>query len=744
MGIKKFLKMLLPYIGAITCSFFILVWVLRLWDADLSVPFIYDSDGLPNLVLVKGMINNGWYLHNSYVGMPSGLDYHDFPFSENFHLLLIKLISLFCPDHSTTMNIFYLLVFPLTTATSFFVFRHFKFSSATSFLGSILFTFLPYHLLRGEGHIFLSSYYAVPLMVMVILLIFENGAILFKPDSKSDGKLKLNLLAPKFIMSIFVCILTGSTGIYYAFFGSFFLLIAGLSASISRKRFYPLLVSGILVFVISITILISIAPNLWHIYNKGRTEVARRNPADAEIYGLKIIQLILPVDGHRVPFLHKLKNAYNYGPSRPLINENTTSSLGGIGSLGFLVLIGWLLYRNPKSRNSELKINLSILNGAAVFLGTMGGFGALFAFLIPQIRCYNRISVYIAFFSFFAVTLVLEDLMHKRVNLIKKMPLVYPLIFVLAIIGILDQTTEFCASLYQSVKREYSSDADFVRKIESSTPKNAMIFQLPYVPFPESGPVHKMRDYSLFKGYLHSKQLRWSYGAMRGREGDRWQKMVSKLPISELVETASAVGFTGIYIDRFGYGDMGTALEKELMDFLKTDTIISKDGRLFFIKFPDKMHTVELIKKRQAIDGRMGTTEDLFSFDSSKVNAGLRAGSIDVFDVTRNPHPWKESRINKIHTAGWAFDPIAQKPAKSIVILDNGTPLTKVPVHINRKDVASTLGNSDLLVTGWAVILPGEKLGKGKHRLEFFAELLDGTFAPLQNNKGAIHIDVEN
>jgi hypothetical protein len=85
--------------------------------------------------------------------------------------------------------------------------------------------------------------------------------------------------------------------------------------------------------------------------------------------------------------------------------------LGVIGSLGFLALLGCFLLGTPGgTRRGEsadvahrvLLRDVSILNLSAVLLGTIGGFGSLVALVISsKIRAYNRISIYIAFFSLF-------------------------------------------------------------------------------------------------------------------------------------------------------------------------------------------------------------------------------------------------------------------------------------------------------------------------------------------------------
>jgi phosphoglycerol transferase len=109
-----------------------------------------------------------------------------------------------------------------------------------------------------------------------------------------------------------------------------------------------------------------------------------------------------------------------------------------------------------------------------------------------------------------------------------------------------------------------------------------MIFQFPYIPFPEHPPVNGMIDYDHFKAYLHSKSLHWSYGAIKGREGDAWQKSIVVRPVPELVESLSFAGFNGIYVDRYGYGDNGAAIESALSKSIGTNRISSNSGRLAF------------------------------------------------------------------------------------------------------------------------------------------------------------------
>jgi phosphoglycerol transferase len=568
------------YSGAALLSILILVGVLKLWKADLTVPFNYVGDGILHAAYIKGTIENGWYWHNSFIGMPTGLELYDYPAIDNLQFLLIKGLSLLRPEHAWVLNIFFLLTFPLTTLTSLYVFRRFNLSYVVSLFASLLYTFSPYHFLRNEGHLFLSAYYILPFVIMVAIWI-ASGELLSRDESKGWHLHKANV-----IFSTVVCVLIGSSGIYYPFFSCFFLIVAGVSASIYWKNLRHILVSLSLAGLIFTVLLINLSPSLAYVYKNGDTQITQRGPAEAEYYGMRIAQMLLPISGHRIGVFNAVKRRYNEGP---LMTENDSASLGAAGSIGFLMLLGWLFYRKPIAsktnldRTHVLLDHLSVLNLSALLLATIGGFGSIFALLVSaRIRTYNRISIFIGFISLFALALVLEGTYQRRAKSARARTVFYVFISFFLVAALLDQTSKHYVPDYQGIKAEYGNDAAFVSRIESSLPANSMIFQLPYAPFPEYPSVNQMKVYDHFRGYLHSKALRWSYGAMKGREGDSWQKRVSSLPVGELVLKLAFAGFNGIYIDRYGYADKGAQIESEIAHTLGSEPFISGDGRLVF------------------------------------------------------------------------------------------------------------------------------------------------------------------
>ena len=560
---KHNLKTLGEYALVVILCLLILTWTMQLWRADFKVPFMYFVDSLFYSVAIKGSIEHGWWLHNPSLGAPEGLNFESYPAMENFQFALIKLLTLFTSNHALVLNIFYLLTFPLTALTSFYFLRSFRFSFGAALVVSLLYAFLPFHFFQSY-HLMVAAYYLVPLMVLVVAWIC----------------LEERLRGRKAIASLVICVIAGSCGVYYPHFFCFLLLVAGVFSWWNRRNVAPLLTALVLTAVVAGTVVINHLPSIMYQRAHGAAAMGNRSVGDVEIMGLKITQLLLPIGGHRNEKLAALKARYNLGP---LINENDTSSLGIIGSIGFLVLIGAIFSRRQLPPLVEA---LSRLNIAAVLLGTIGGFSALFAlFVSAQVRAYTRISVFIAFFSFIVVAWLL-DLLFKKLPA-PRLRLVYSVgLVVVLVAGVWDQTgtSFFFIPEYEKNKREYQSDAEFVGRIEASLPPNAMVFQLPYMPFPESPPLYQMKPYEHYKAYLHSKTLRWSYGAPLGDDEDKWQQTVSALPTPELVKSVRAAGFSGIYLNLDGYADRAK-LQNELRAALGVEPIWNREANLLFFKF---------------------------------------------------------------------------------------------------------------------------------------------------------------
>jgi phosphoglycerol transferase len=319
-------------------------------------------------------------------------------------------------------------------------------------------------------------------------------------------------------------------------------------------------------------------PSMSYALQHGRNhEVAERRSWEAEVYGLSLSQLLLPVTGHRVPLLRQLKERY-MAATEPLNGADGVTSLGLVGDVGFLLLLGMAMsQRDAEPSRVGLLRSLGVLVFLAVLLAMIGGFGSLIALLItPQIRGYSRINVLIAFMSLFAVVILLENLLRAHPRLGKA------LVPAVLILGLYDQASVLAVRPYAETKVTFASDAELVRRIESRVSAGTAVFELPYVSFPEGAAVESLGGYDAARPYLHSHALRWSFPAMRGRVGDLWLRDVSARPPGRILETVAAIGFGGILIQRDGYSDDGSAIESALRTTLGDEPLVSSNGRLAF------------------------------------------------------------------------------------------------------------------------------------------------------------------
>lgn len=335
--------------------------------------------------------------------------------------------------------------------------------------------------------------------------------------------------------------------------------------------------------IVAAALSVNLLPTFMNDQTHGHLAVVSRNPQDAETYGLKIAQLIIPGVGHRVDALRRFGEYYNR--VAPLVTENRVAYLGFIGIAGFLYLV-FLLLRNHASDSRLCK--LSMLNVTVLLLGTVGGFSSLFSFIVSNtITSYGRICVYIAFFSLLALALVAERAAAKWMTTRLRRAAFGVALAGLVWLGLYDQYPIDVD--YNALRQQYVEKDWFVARIESLVPANSTIFQFPYFPFPEHGPVEQLSDYALLAPYLHSKTVHWSYGVIKGRRGDAWDASVAAMPVEEAVDKLAQAGFSGIYVARDGYADHGAKLETSLRSLLGKPKAVTAKGDCAFYSLIDRV-----------------------------------------------------------------------------------------------------------------------------------------------------------
>ncbi|MDF3197112.1 sugar translocase [Pseudomonas sp. 1912-s] len=542
------------------------------WWPDLSAPYRYSGDSLSHAWMAQRDYE-GWVFEGARSGYPFGSNFLDYPGSDFANHLLLKILAIFSGSSFKAASLFFLLSFPAGFIASYVVGRAFGLFRSFSFVGALLFIFLPFHMLR-INHLFYTWYFVVPIFFYISFMLFSASVDTKKKPAKDFFRLKTGALVVGLLM-------LASFGVYYALFGVVVVLLGGILGWARTGRMSIVARALLIVSVLVAGVFINIAPNLIYTRHAGvNPEVAQRSSAESELYGFKLMQLVLPRADHRVSRLGNVTKSYN--SSFPLINENTTSTLGVIGAVGLLVAFCVLLL---SLAGKEIDRRLSFLV-AIVFvlfmLGTVGGLGAIFStFISSSIRAWNRISVFVGFGAILIFFIALQILMKKHLSKVKSYPAAAAVL--LLIVGLYDQTVPACASCTADVKSAYQSDRDFVQAIESRLPAGAAVYQLPYIGFPETPPLYHLNGYQLAAGVLQSKALHWSFGGMKGRDGDLFYRSLSKESAEKQLGVIQRLGFNGIYLDRRGYEDNGQALIQEFTALLGAGpSISSADGNIVF------------------------------------------------------------------------------------------------------------------------------------------------------------------
>ena len=558
-----------------------LVWTYQLWRADIGIPLQYGSGGDITLegILAKDIVDHGGILHDPELGAPGEQDLRDFPLPDAVTTLSMKAMSWFIKSWGLIMNLYFFGGFLLTAWIGFAVLRHFGMARAPAMVAALLFDFLPYHFYRGEWHLHLSAYFVIPLGVLVMLWLM-SGERLFQM-ARRGRFLRWPVPSKKGGAALLICLLLGSDGAYYCFFSILLLLAAGLYRFFEERSFRRLGAALLLAGIVGTAAVLNLLPNILHILAAGKDpEVVVRTPISAELYALKFMQLVLPIPGHRFPPLAVFRAAYDRAQPG-ILTEAQAAALGAFGAAAFCFLLFSLVAGSPWERHRDLIRRLSRLNICAFLLGTLGGVGSLVAWTLwSQIRAYNRISIFIGFFSAMALAAVLDEIWRRWPRTAIYRVAWGGVMAAILMAGVFDQTSRNWIPAYEQHRSEYANDADFCVRAEKWLPRSAMVLELPIVSFPETEMPGKMLSYDEFLPYLHSASLRWSYGAMKGRYWGLWQSHLAKLPFDEMLATAAATGFRAIYIDRNGYADRGAEIGARL-DGLGLKHIEGRGGRFW-------------------------------------------------------------------------------------------------------------------------------------------------------------------
>jgi len=595
---------------------------LRLWRADLAVPLRYSAndDTKFYIALIKGILDHGWYLTNPSLGAPFGQQLYDFPQgADNLNLLAIKGLGVIWPHAAVVINLFFLLTFPLTALAAYAVLRRLGISSPSAVVCAVAFALLPYHFFRSDSHLLLSAYYSIPLGAYLFMRVLAGEPLFSLGPTRRRRWTRW--ASRRTGWTVLICVVIGSTGLYYAVF-AFVLVLAGALLALVARRGRAAVGAGLLsCALIAAVLAVNLAPTIVYQLEHGGNAEVTRSAGAGDGLDLSLSYLILPPLHDRIAPLRHVTEQYAASTPPHGYCEQCYESLGTVGSIGLLWLavvalaacVGAPLALRRRGRYGAAAAGVAV----CILVGATGGLSSLLrVFVTADIRAWNRVSVLIAFFSLIAVGLLLDTAREwLRVRRLGG-ALFGLLLAVLLATTIYEQTSSFFVPAYAKNAREYNSDGRFVAGIERRLPAQAEVFELPYVPFPEGyqpfmGPGQTIPfseninfEYELARDYIHSTRLRFSFGAMKGRPAD-WEAQLAAKPLVLAVAGAAAAGFQGVVVDPRGYpGALATTMESTLRRMLGVEPILSPDRGLRFYDlrpYQRRMRTTNTLAQLRAL-----------------------------------------------------------------------------------------------------------------------------------------------
>ena len=570
--------------------------VTQLWNADLRVPFQYthaprddEQDATLDMMLIKNVHETGWFNSNPKLNAPFKQEWAEWPMGGDLLAYGIKKgIVDATGDVPLTFNLFWLLTFPLTALVAFPVMRALRCSWSTALVGAVLFSLAPYHFRNGAAHENLAFYVGIPIIVLLCMKVLG-------PDSglPSVSAFRHRAAWWRIRWLLLGTVLLGVTGIYYLAFLLSLLAICATVGALAHRR-PGRLVMALLFGVVGLgaSVLANLPTLLFRAHHATNIlGVPDRRLGVAEFYPLRIVELLSPVTAHRFgPFAALADRLYEPG-----LQGLGTAQLGLAAAIGFVIAIVAVLVRVVRGgdrRGWTFEARLGVVILASLILATKGGVSrALELTGLGGIRAWTRIAIVVAFASIVVFARLLDRLRVRVARWVARRAWRRPRlawVSILAVVlvgGVFDQaspalmpnpTTSTAARENASAREHrWKADAAFVASLERHLPRAAMVFQLPVADFPEHGVVERMSAHDPIKeGYLHSRSLRWSAGGIRGRSGE-WQWPASVLHARELVRGLSAMGFSGLMVDRLGFPDDGVVEVKKLRRWLGAPIVTS-------------------------------------------------------------------------------------------------------------------------------------------------------------------------
>lgn len=570
----------------------------RLWLYDLKVPFVYEGDALGIQTYIKCWIDGEKWSATTLGGAPFTNNRWTALMDGPIFLIPMYVLARVTKCVGYTINFTFIFTYFLSAVCTYYFLRKNNVSRLTSFLGGVIYAFIPGHYLRNISHLMVGSVFVIPLFVQSTMELAQG--LMCKEEYAVKSKLSRKQLFRSMDRNVYKAVLNifliSMSTLYYGFFSLMLIVFAGIYAAVKTGKARHLFYSAFLVLQNFIFIIALYIPQVMQdTTEKVKTTYVSRWVSDLDAYGIKLAQLILPVQGHRVTALRYLKALYDdaYGNT-----ETAWSSLGIIMSLGLIVSILFIIL--PLKEHTQIKL-LGSFNLFMILVGTIGGGASIIGLFFYSIRCYNRLSYFIGAYSLLG-SMILFDKLICGVNQ-KYKNLAVVLLIGICFLGVLDEVP---AQKYRQTSQkqndtaQYYEDELFVSQIESYEGTGAMIML-----FPLNSSLIKGYELSSEGGYLgynqarmplHAHTSRWNIGMGLevGGIGDQWMASVNDMQFTDQLKMFIAAGYDGIVLYSDGYDEERyETMKNNLEKYISEPVCTSTDGKWTYYSLGEVKNAVK-------------------------------------------------------------------------------------------------------------------------------------------------------
>ncbi len=554
---------------------------------------------------ILGLLNSGWagsdmlstyvnaevwsgfsYAPTTHFGFPLGMNLNYFPGIDITENVFAQIVTNITGQPFVGVNLLVIISFPLVAALMYLVIRMTGLRGPLAIALAVTASLLPFHWGRALGHTYLATLYSAAIGLALVLLIGSGQFERLRGLGTKRQKVIRNTVISLMVVTI------AWTGVYFVAFT----LLLGLAALIwrfaHRARLKELVIDAVPFIGVGVLAVIGFIPALLTLRaDPPLLALGERLPYESVTFAGNVAVALLPLPQSSLPMMGAYNNKIVEAISAAPWGEGTAITNHGtwITTLALAVMLVGIALR---TRRAPLTARPAKTAGAPVTLGFITyltvvvllffipwGLNYLFAGTVSaQIRGWNRLTPILLWLFLLGAAVVIQ-----RTRIARRLVYALPIALIVLALTAIDSVLPFRAAYAGSaaeVGAVTNAARDYATAVNAAIPEPCGILQLPYLGYPEFGPVRGIHDYDHFWTSLLNPNKSWSYGAVKYTDASIWAAQLPEIPNPEQVEQLRLGGFCAIHFDTRGFiAEQLPPLEQYLTEHLGAPLATGFDGQ---------------------------------------------------------------------------------------------------------------------------------------------------------------------